>query len=615
MERIKNFFLSKKITSIFSSIKSGMICAMPIFIIGSICLVILYLPIKAYQDNINSFWNGNFVRFLNTMYTMTLGIASIILNITIAHFRSKYYNNSDKGDIYYVIISLICFICLSDLNTKDFSINSFNVQGTFIAILSSIVSTSLYYAITNLLRRKKMLALGIDTTFNKAISILIPFSLLVLLFSSVRLILYLCGVESIQESLDSSFINMCKHIKYDYLKGLMYVLLVSILWFFGLHGGNVLESAIEGNLDNINNGIFSKSFNDVFIIMGGCGSAICLLIAILIFSRNKRLHKVGYTALPFSIFNISEIAIFGVPIILNPIFLIPFLLVPFLNYTISYLAIYLKIVPAVTTEVMWTCPIFFSGYIATNSIAGIFLQLFNISIGVLIYGVFIRISDKNFQKQYKEDVILLTNHYYYSINHGKAPELLSSYEFTRAQNLAVDIYKALRKNKLEIFYQPQTKSNGKCYGAEALLRYNHPELGYIDPPIIIELAKEAGFIYELETYVVDKVLEYRSQYNCGLISFNATTESFTNEKFIAYIINKVKELKIKPDSVAMEITEDAILSDEELVRNTINTLKDNNIKVILDDFGMGHTSLLYLKTYTFDTVKIAGKLIKNYETK
>ncbi len=611
---LKKLLFSKKITSIFTSIRSGMLYAMPIFIIGSIGLVIMYLPNDSYQRSINSIFNGNFIRFLNIINNMTLSIASIILTATVAYSRSKYYNNN-TGDMYYVIIAIMSFICLSDFNTSSFSITSFNVQGVFIALLSSIISTSIYHEIIVLLKRKtKLVALGIDNSFNKAISILIPFFIVVLIFSLFRIILYAFNIYSIEDSLASIFINMYKHVKYDYLKGLLYVFLVSFLWFFGLHGGNVLEASIEGNLDNINSGIFSKSFHDVFIIMGGCGSAICLLIAIFIVSKNKRLKKVAYTATPFSIFNISEIAIFGVPIILNPIFIIPFTLVPFVNYTISYLAIYLHIVPIITTEVMWTCPIFLSGYIATGSISGIFLQMFNIIVGIFIYGIFIKINDKIFKQQYAIDVKNITNQYYESIGNGLVPELLSNDNHNRAQLLAVDIYKALNKGKLEIYFQPQTKTKGICYGGEALLRYNHPELGYIDPPIIIQLAKEANFINELETYIVNKVLDYRFKYNCGLISFNITAKSFINESFIDYIINKTKELKLNHNNIAIEITEETILSGEQLVKKSMNKLKENNISVILDDFGMGHTSLLYLKTYTFDTIKIAGEIIKDCET-
>ncbi|MGM9971188.1 MAG: PTS sugar transporter subunit IIC/EAL domain-containing protein [Anaeroplasmataceae bacterium] len=614
-DKIKNFLLSKKIISIFSCIKSGMLSAMPMFIIGAIGLVIQYLPISAYQSGIQNICNGQIYKFLNIVNTVTLGIISLVLTSTIAYSRSKYYSDNNEGDIYYVIIALLSFVCLTDFNTSEFTINSFNVQGVFIAIVSAIISTTLYHQIISILKRKtKIISLGIDTSFNKAISMLIPFLIVIILFALFRIILYIMGVHSIHESITNVIIKLFSHVKYDYLKGLLYVFFVSILWFFGIHGGDVLEPVIKGNLDSITNGIFSKTFNDVFVIMGGCGSALCLVLAIIIFSKNKRVKKVSYTALPFSIFNISEIVIFGIPIVFNPIFIIPFIFVPIINYSISYLAIYLNIVPNVVSEVIWTCPIFVSGYIATNSIAGILLQLFNIIIGVGIYAIFIKINDKIFKKEYEEDVKYITRVYYESISKGLSPNLLTTDNYNRAQMLATDIYKALNKDELEIYYQPQTKNTGVCYGSEALLRYNHKELGFIDPPIIIELAKEAGFLNKLELFVANKVLEYRSEYNCGLVSFNVTAESFINEDFIDYIIKRSKELKIGIDSIAIEITEDTIMASDEIVRKNISKLKENNINVILDDFGMGHTSLLYLQSYTFSTVKIAGELIKDCET-
>lgn len=613
MNKIKSLLLSKKLILIFSSIKSGMIYAMPLFIIGSIGLVIQYAPITAYQNAIIKLWNGHFYQVLSIINKMTLGVISLVLTATIAYARSKNYNNSEHGDFYYVIIALTAFICLSDFAFNDFNINTFSVQGVFIAMVSSIISTTLYHIFLELMKKKtKIVALGIDNSFNKAIAIFIPFLIVITIFSVFRVLLYVLGIHSIQNSIANIFIKMFSHLKYNYVQGLMYVFFVSFLWFFGIHGGNVLEPTIK-NFEIIDNGIFSKTFNDVFVIMGGCGSALSLLIAIFIFSKNKRINKVGYTALPFSLFNISEIAIFGIPIVLNPIFLIPFILVPIINYSISYLAIYLNIVPHVCNTVIWTCPIFINGYIATDSVAGIFLQLFNIVIDIGIYGIFIVINDKIFKKEYVKDVTILTNTYFDNISKGILPNLLYSEEHNRAQMLAVDIYKSLRHKELEMYYHPQVKKTGECYGSEALLRYNHKELGFIQPPLIIEIAKEAGFLLELETYIADKVLEYRSEYDCGLISFNVTAQTFINEKFINFVIKRYKELKLKPNSIAIEITEDTIITSEEKVLSVIDILKKNNINVILDDFGMGHTSLLYLQNYSFDTVKIAGELIKDCE--
>ena len=94
---------------------------------------------------------------------------------------------------------------------------------------------------------------------------------------------------------------------------------------------------------------------------------ICLVIAVLLFAKTKSLRNVAGMAAPAVLFNISEIALFGVPVILNPIFIVPFLVVPILNFLIAYAAMYFDIVPHVVASVEWTTPVLLSGYQATGS--------------------------------------------------------------------------------------------------------------------------------------------------------------------------------------------------------------------------------------------------------
>ena len=102
---------------------------------------------------------------------------------------------------------------------------------------------------------------------------------------------------------------------------------------------------------------------------------ICLVIAVLLFAKTKSLRNVAGMAAPAVLFNISEIALFGVPVILNPIFIVPFLVVPILNFLITYAAMYFGIVPHVVASVEWTTPVLLSGYQATGSWKGVVLQL------------------------------------------------------------------------------------------------------------------------------------------------------------------------------------------------------------------------------------------------
>ena len=92
------------------------------------------------------------------------------------------------------------------------------------------------------------------------------------------------------------------------------------------------------------------------------------------------------------LFNINELMMFGVPVVLNPLYLLPFLCTPLVLTVISYLSVLTGLVPVATHTVEWTTPIFLSGYAATGSVAGSLLQLVNLAVGVGIYLPFVRLA-------------------------------------------------------------------------------------------------------------------------------------------------------------------------------------------------------------------------------
>lgn len=119
-----------------------------------------------------------------------------------------------------------------------------------------------------------------------------------------------------------------------------------------------------------------------------------MAIAMIVFGKRKYTKQLGLFALVMGLFNINEILILGLPIVLNPIFLIPFLLVPILFSVITYFSMAIGIVPLTISSVHWTTPIFISGYLATDSFAGSLLQLLLLIIGIALYTPFIRFYEE-----------------------------------------------------------------------------------------------------------------------------------------------------------------------------------------------------------------------------
>lgn len=143
--------------------------------------------------------------------------------------------------------------------------------------------------------------------------------------------------------------------------------------------------------------VITEQFFDM-IFMGGSGSTLALVLAMLIFARSQHAKKVSRLAAGSSVFNINEPVLFGLPVILNPIMLIPFNLAPLVITTVQYVAMYLDIVATTTgVYIPWTLPPVLSGFIVTGHISGALIQVINLFIAAMIYLPFFRIIDKQYR--------------------------------------------------------------------------------------------------------------------------------------------------------------------------------------------------------------------------
>ncbi len=130
---------------------------------------------------------------------------------------------------------------------------------------------------------------------------------------------------------------------------------------------------------------------------------LAVLVAILLFMRSKQMKQVGKLGIGPGIFNVNEPVIFGLPIVMNPLILLPWIIAPMIVTVVSYIAMAIGLVPPPTgVTIPWTVPIFISGFLATNSIAGSLLQLFNVLIVFAIWFPFLKFIDRMNIKQERE---------------------------------------------------------------------------------------------------------------------------------------------------------------------------------------------------------------------
>jgi diguanylate cyclase len=180
------------------------------------------------------------------------------------------------------------------------------------------------------------------------------------------------------------------------------------------------------------------------------------------------------------------------------------------------------------------------------------------------------------------------------------------------------LYSALERNELELYYQPQfTMSTGELVGMEALLRWNHPELGIISPKEFITLAEETGLIIPIGEWVIREACNQAKKWhdNGALlkVGVNLSPRQFVQDDLVLLISNILKETGLNPNYLDLEIIENIALYNEEYVIEKLNLLKKLGVKISIDDFGTGYSSLSYMKRLSFDTIKIANPFIVQIE--
>jgi len=175
--------------------------------------------------------------------------------------------------------------------------------------------------------------------------------------------------------------------------------------------------------------------------------------------------------------------------------------------------------------------------------------------------------------------------------------------------LVSDFHDALEQNKLQLYYQPKVNiKSGQVIGVEALLRWQHPEHGFIPPDELIPLAEQTGMINELTRWVLKTAM-----HQCALwlqqghelsVAVNLSTWDLQDPQLAGYIQKLFEDSAIGPQHLLLEITETAMMADPEHAIETMNQLADMNIQLAVDDFGTGFSSLSYLKKLPIDELKI-----------
>jgi len=520
--------------------------------------------------------------------------ASIVVSISIAYFFAIRLKISQVISITLSVASLFSIIYL-----QTYSVPS---GFSLVSILTPIASTVLLYYFYP----KLTLGLPLDDE-NKHIYRLFNYILVFLASYFTMLVLYVI-LAFFMSGISTNFKYVAQFIP-DFGLYVFRDFFVQLSWFLGIHGDHA-ANAIIGK-DILSKEIFPNltyvEFNRLFVVVGGSGVGVALLLSMLLYVKHKSYKIITKISIPFVLFNIDTLLIYAV-VVLNRFLLIPFVFLPILNIFIAYGYLHFVDISFVKDPIAWMTPLFVDGYIKTGGNPYIWiLQAGLVVFDTAVYSYFI----KRFQlsKDYENKEMILKKNLDLEAEISSKMHInafTAQKEIIEAEAELEKIVENLKKNNLYIYYQPKVSLESyNCNRFEALMRYS--DNGVIKGPIFLTAIENAGLAYIMDIWVAKRVKrdmdEWADRGFYPQISVNLHPDTIQN----SVAIDKIIEL-LKGKNIVFEIIERSFL-DNKIAEINLKKLEENSFGIAIDDFGIGYSSMETLIRYDIDELKLDKSVI------
>jgi PTS system cellobiose-specific IIC component len=405
------------------AIRDGIVMTIPLVIIGSLFLILAYLPIPGYDPFMKGIFGANWQNNILYPVDATFDLLAIFVAFGVSYRLGERYKLDPLATAAVTIAGFMLVTPFNIVFTPTSSHQTFNVagipldfmgsKGMFVAIIVALLSTEIYRFIVNKNIIIKMPD-GVPPAVAKSFASLIPGFASIMVMWIIRLVLQVTPFQDMQNIVGEILGKPLSMLGGSLIGAIIAVIVAQLLWVTGIHGQALVwgimapvwlslmdENRIAFQAGHALPHIVNQQFMDIFYSIGGSGTTLGLALLLFFRSKSKQMKQLGKLAIAPGLFNINEPITFGMPMIMNPIMMIPFILVPVVIVTVSYFAMSLGLVakPA-GILVPWTTPAPIGGFLATGGkISGAILQLFNVLLSAVLYYPFFRIWDKQKLKE------------------------------------------------------------------------------------------------------------------------------------------------------------------------------------------------------------------------
>lgn len=401
------------------ALRDGIILTMPLIIIGSIFLIIGFLPFKGYPEFMAGLFGDAWLTKLLYPVTATFDIMALIAGFGIAYRLAEHYKvdalNAGAISVAAFVLATPYFTMFTPEGASEavqvggvLPIALLGSKGLFVAMILAMVSTEIYRFI---IQKNIVIKMpdGVPPSVSKSFIALFPAFIVILVVWLIRLLIENTSFETLHNVVGQLLQEPLGALGGSLIGALIAVFFVQLLWSTGLHGASIVGgvmgpiwlAATDANRVALTAGdelpnVVTQQFFDIFIYMGGSGATFTFALMMLFMARSQHSKTLGRLAIGPGIFNINEPITFGAPIVANPLLIVPFILAPLVLTITTYIGMSTGFAPKTAgVAVPWTTPPIIGGYLATGgNIRGALMQLINLAVSFAIYYPFFRMWDK-----------------------------------------------------------------------------------------------------------------------------------------------------------------------------------------------------------------------------
>ncbi len=590
--------------------------------------LLIYLPWPGYQQLMTRWLGENWKNPLLDISELAFSFFAIALTAIISVQLVYRLNNDNQSEsnvptpLMVAISASINFIIV--LALLGYNPINFSLEAMVSAIILGVVTAELLCWLTNK-RLLDLLHLSVesDTAFYNAMRLTPTIVIIGIFFFATAT--FINWLPDFPDSFEAVAHWAQENGHGAWILSTLTVLVNQGLWFIGLHGGIIIQSYHDGAFFINASTVLSTDWvtapiYESFVLIGGSGATLGLIIAILLTTRQGMQNKVAKISLIPSLFNINDILIYGLPIVLNPRYLIPFFMVPLLLMGLSLFAFQSGLVGIVNpSSVTWTTPPILSAWLLTESWYGIALQLLAIILSTLLYLPFVRKAEIHRHQQEQLAFEEATNTIVH--NSQAKQQIISRQDKVGmiARDLVYDLRQAIYHDELTVVYQPKHNRSGHVVGVEALVRWTHPRYGFVSPAMLVMLAEDSGDIAQLGQWVFEQCCRTKARWNAAghqqmTMAINISPLQLHDDDLPAFLTSCISRYGLSPDEIELEITESSEISDSKQVEKILQKISDIGIHLAMDDFGMGYSSLLHMRRFKVNAIKIDGSITRDVLT-